>query len=174
MAAEITGIRELTDYVRVVSDRVDTESKKLVWQVAVATAEQIKRNAHSGEHPKGKPHIPGTGPGPNKVTGALIDSVKVEGPVGGAGFYEATATVGAFYAPFLEFGRTGKTGAARTRAIKHGRGSIRRQFNPPRRRSAPEGGNPGQYPFIGPARTYAQRVILPVLSEQAAKRIVQK
>lgn len=34
----------------------------------------IIRNASTGHHPPGKPHIPGTGPGPNVATGDYIRS----------------------------------------------------------------------------------------------------
>lgn len=46
-------------------------------QVAFAIEREAKKNIQ-GRHPRGQGHIPGTGPGPNNMTGALRRSIHTE------------------------------------------------------------------------------------------------
>ncbi len=101
---------------------------------------QAKINAHTGEHGPGEPHIPGTGPGPNKVSGNLIGAIQASPPVtSGLGVFEAEVgvTTEAPYSVYLEGGRSSRHG---------GRARVR----PGRVRTSGLGGN-GQYPFFGTA-----------------------
>lgn len=43
--------------------------------VTLVAERQAKINASTGTHRRGEPHVPGTGPGPNRVTGNLVRSI---------------------------------------------------------------------------------------------------
>lgn len=73
---------------------------------------QIMRNVTTGHHPPGRPHIPGTGPGPNVATGDYRRSWSMRMEVTAR---SAMAIVGtnAPQGPRLEYGFTGVDAAGR-------------------------------------------------------------
>lgn len=75
-------------------------------QAALALERQAKLNANTGTHPRGQGHIPGTGPGPNKVTGTLQRSINTQVRYG---FGSYVATVG----PSVEYARPVELGSSR-------------------------------------------------------------
>jgi hypothetical protein len=75
-------------------------------QSALALERQAKLNANTGTHPRGQGHTPGTGPGPNKVTGTLQRSINTEFRYG---FGSYIATVG----PSVEYARAVELGSPR-------------------------------------------------------------
>ena len=75
-------------------------------QAALALERQAKLNANTGTHPRGQGHVPGTGPGPNKVTGTLQRSISTEVRYG---FGSYIATVG----PSVEYARAVELGSPR-------------------------------------------------------------
>jgi hypothetical protein len=78
--------------------------KKAAELIGIAVERQAKINASTGQHKPGKPHIPGTGPGPNRATNKLRDSIKHQGtPVGFDG-YEVIVGPTIYYARSVEFG----------------------------------------------------------------------
>jgi hypothetical protein len=75
-------------------------------QAALAIERQAKLNANTGVHKRGEGHIPGTGPGPNVVTGTLRRSITTEVRYG---FGSYVATVG----PTVEYARAVELGNPR-------------------------------------------------------------
>jgi hypothetical protein len=75
-------------------------------QAALAVERQAKLNANTGTHARGAGHTPGTGPGPNKVTGTLQRSISTEVRYG---FGSYIATVG----PSVEYARAVELGSPR-------------------------------------------------------------
>ena len=67
---------------------------------------EVQRNASTGDHPPGQPHIPGTGPGPNVATGDYRRSWNLQMD---ANAFGVSAKVGtnAVQGPRLEFGFVG-------------------------------------------------------------------
>lgn len=61
-------------------ERIITATSEAGRQFVVESTAQVTRdaqaNANTGAHSKGQGHIPGTGPGPNVVTGTLRRSTK--------------------------------------------------------------------------------------------------
>lgn len=77
-------------------------------QIAIATAgfaieRQAKINANTGTHSKKTGHIPGTGPGPNVVTGTLRRSIRTD-VRRGFGTYIAVVGASTEYARAVELG----------------------------------------------------------------------
>ena len=75
-------------------------------QAALAVERQAKLNANTGTHKRGEGHIPGTGPGPNRVTGTLQRSINTQVRYG---FGSYIATVG----PSVEYARAVELGSPR-------------------------------------------------------------
>lgn len=75
-------------------------------QAALGIERQAKLNANTGTHPRGQGHIPGTGPGPNRVTGTLQRSINTQVRYG---FGSYVATVG----PSVEYARAVELGSPR-------------------------------------------------------------
>jgi phage gpG-like protein len=74
-----------------------------VAMAGLAVERQAKINANTGTHKRGEGHIPGTGPGPNVVTGNLRRSIRTDVRYG---FGNYVAVVGAYaeYARAVELG----------------------------------------------------------------------
>lgn len=81
----------------------DAATRQIVGRAAQAVAAEAKRNARSGQHGRGLPHLPGTGPGPNVMTGRLVRSITgSKARKVGAGTWAATAGAHMFYAGLVE------------------------------------------------------------------------
>ena len=74
-----------------------------VAMAGLAVERQAKINANTGTHKRGEGHIPGTGPGPNVVTGNLRRNIRTDVRYG---FGSYVATVGSYaeYARAVELG----------------------------------------------------------------------
>lgn len=83
--------------------KADVAARYAIGQVALEVQAQAGNNAKTGHHPLGQGHIPGTGPGPNTVTGRLIQSIDIN-LVKGFNGYVATIGPGAVYARAVEMG----------------------------------------------------------------------
>lgn len=77
-------------------------------QTAIATAgfaiqREAQKNANTGTHKRGTPRVPGSGPGPNVVTGALRRSIRTDVKYG-FGNYIAVVGASTEYARAVELG----------------------------------------------------------------------
>jgi hypothetical protein len=86
--------------------KIEKAGQLALTQAALALERQAKLNANTGTHPRGQGHTPGTGPGPNKVTGTLQRSISTEVRYG---FGSYLATVG----PSVEYARSVELGSPR-------------------------------------------------------------
>jgi hypothetical protein len=80
--------------------------KKAAQLIGLAVERQAKINASTGQHKPGKPHIPGTGPGPNRATNKLRNSIRMMGENVGFEGYEVVVGPTIEYARSVEFGST--------------------------------------------------------------------
>lgn len=83
--------------------KVESAGQLALTQAALALERQAKLNANTGTHKRGQGHTPGTGPGPNKVTGTLQRSISTEVRYG-FGSYVATVGPSVEYARSVELG----------------------------------------------------------------------
>lgn len=83
--------------------KLEKAGQLALTQAALAVERQAKLNANTGTHARGKGHTPGTGPGPNKVTGTLQRSINTEVRYG-FGSYIATVGPSVIYARAVELG----------------------------------------------------------------------
>jgi hypothetical protein len=81
-----------------------SKPKEAALKIGAAVERQAKINASTGSHKKGQPHIPGTGPGPNRVTGFLRNSITSSGRPIGFDAYQVVVGPTAPYAKDVEFG----------------------------------------------------------------------
>jgi hypothetical protein len=96
---EVRGGAEVVADLRAVAAEVDAGLRELERAGGRDLVRAIQRNANTGIHEEGEPHTPGTGPGPNVVTGDYVLSWQVEyGPEG------ATVYTDAPQADRLEYG----------------------------------------------------------------------
>jgi hypothetical protein len=84
--------------------QVERAAEYGIQQAALSIERQAKKNASTGVHKRGEGHIPGTGPGPNVVTGTLRRSITTEIRYG---FGSYIATVG----PTVEYARAVELGS---------------------------------------------------------------
>jgi hypothetical protein len=92
-----------------VSKNVSNIEQAAQYATGIAALEierQAKKNADTGTHPRGQGHIPGTGPGPNRVTGTLMGSIQTTIRYG---FGSYIAIVG----PTVEYARAVELGSPR-------------------------------------------------------------
>lgn len=85
------------------ADKWEKAAAYALGQVALTVEREAKINAATGTHPRGKGHLKGTGPGPNRVTGALQRSIHTEVRKG-FGSYEAEVFPSMIYARQVEIG----------------------------------------------------------------------
>lgn len=74
---------------------------------------QVRANAKTGVHAPGRPHIPGTGPGPNVATGDYVRSIALNVTKSG-GVHVATVSTNLPQARRLEYGYRGTDSLGRT------------------------------------------------------------
>jgi len=102
-------IKNLQDVINAIDKSVDNIEQAAQYglnMAALAVERQAKKNANTGQHAKGQGHIPGTGPGPNVVTGTLRRSITTEVR---HGFGSYVATIG----PTVEYARAVELGSSR-------------------------------------------------------------
>jgi phage gpG-like protein len=82
---------------------MESAAEYAIAMAGLAVERQAKINANTGTHKRGEGHIPGTGPGPNVVTGNLRRSIRTDVRYG---FGNYIAIVGAYaeYARAVELG----------------------------------------------------------------------
>jgi hypothetical protein len=99
-------IRNLADVLRgleIQEDRLENAAQTAIATAGFAIQRQAQINANTGTHKKGTPRIPGTGPGPNVVTGALRRSIRTDVKYG-FGNYIAVVGASTEYARAVELG----------------------------------------------------------------------
>lgn len=112
---------------------IEKAGEYAVAQAALKLERQAKLNANTGTHKRGEGHIPGTGPGPNVVTGTLRRSITTEVRYG---FGSYIATVG----PTVEYARAVELGHPKWRGKRYpylipaaatliNNGTLQRTFN---------------------------------------------
>ena len=99
-------IRNLSDVLaafNLTEDRLEKAVEEAVKVAGLAIQRQAMKNADTGVHKRGEPRIPGTGPGPNRVSGNLIRSMNTRTEKG-FNTYKAVVGNGAVYARAVELG----------------------------------------------------------------------
>jgi hypothetical protein len=84
--------------------KVSDAARFAIGMAAAEVERQAKKNANTGTHPRGQGHIPGTGPGPNVVTGNLRRSIYSQTKVGFGSLYVAEVGASMVYARAVEMG----------------------------------------------------------------------
>jgi hypothetical protein len=129
----VTGAREIAAEFALDAAEVEAACRDLTRQNAQELRRRIQENANTGIHGPREPHIPGTGPGPNVITGDYVRSWQVTYRdatgrfTGGGRAVSASVWTNAPQANRLEYGFWGMTDR------------IGRTFHQP------------AYPHIGPA-----------------------
>jgi hypothetical protein len=100
----ITNLAEVLAGFDLTEKKIDDAAFKAVYQCSLKIEAVAKLNANTGAHAKGEGHIPGTGPGPNVVTGNLVSKIVGQRPVKGFKGYSATIDSSAEYARAVEQG----------------------------------------------------------------------
>ena len=112
MPVEVKGARELALYIHSLSERLDPAMRSATILAGGALRDHMRRNADTGQHQKGHRRT-GGGPGPNRVTGHLHDSILYTQPFGSRGAYSTTVGPSARYGRWVEEGhairRAGRT-----------------------------------------------------------------
>lgn len=67
----------LTDAFTRFTEQADTEVAKAVFLAGAELLAAVSRKADTGYHKRGEPHIPGTGPGPNRASGDYVRSIEL-------------------------------------------------------------------------------------------------
>lgn len=85
---------------------VDRATQVAVGRTGATLHTQVRANAKTGTHAPGRPHIPGTGPGPNTASGDYLRSISLTTGRDMAGAFAIVAT-NAVQARRLEYGFVG-------------------------------------------------------------------
>lgn len=99
-------VRNLADVLaglEVQETQLETAAQTAIATAGFAIQRQAQKNANTGTHKKGTPRVPGTGPGPNVVTGALRRSIRTDVKYG-FGNYIAVVGASTEYARAVELG----------------------------------------------------------------------
>jgi phage gpG-like protein len=99
-------IRNLSDVLaglEIQEDRLENAVQTAIATAGFEIQRLAQKNAKTGEHPRGQGHIPGTGPGPNVVTGTLRRSMRTDVKYG-FGNYIAVVGADTEYARAVELG----------------------------------------------------------------------
>lgn len=101
----ITNLAKFLGDLKKIETDVRAKPKEAALKIGAAVERQAKINASTGRHKPGEPHIPGTGPGPNRATNKLFNSIISAGrPVGFDG-YQVVVGPTIEYARDVEFGK---------------------------------------------------------------------
>lgn len=102
-AVIVRNLAEVLAGLEVQEDRLERAAQIAIATAGFAVQRQAQKNANTGTHGKGQPRIPGTGPGPNVVTGALRRSIRTDVKYG-FGNYVAVVGASTEYARAVELG----------------------------------------------------------------------
>jgi hypothetical protein len=101
---EIKNLAEVLAGLNLTEKKVNDAARYAIGMAAASVERQAKKNANTGTHPRGQGHIPGTGPGPNVVTGNLRRSIFSRSKVGFGNSYVAEVGASMVYARAVEMG----------------------------------------------------------------------
>lgn len=104
--------RHTVDQLSILQERLDEAARTIVTESQANVVKQAQVNANTGAHSKAGGstnlipggHIPGTGPGPNVVTGTLRRSIKPNPPIRTSEGWTGTAGPTVIYARAIELG----------------------------------------------------------------------
>jgi hypothetical protein len=96
--AEVLAGLDLTE------KKVNDAARFAIGMAAAEVERQAKKNANTGTHRRGTPRIPGTGPGPNVMTGNLRRSIYSQTKIGFGSVYVAEVGASMVYARAVEMG----------------------------------------------------------------------
>jgi hypothetical protein len=102
-AVIIRNLSEVLAGVDLQEDMLDRAARVAIATAGFAIQREAQKNANTGTHSKNTGHIPGTGPGPNVVTGALRRSIRTDVKYG-FGNYVAIVGASTEYARAVELG----------------------------------------------------------------------
>ena len=102
-AVIVRNLAEVLAGLEIQEDRLEHAAQVAIATAGFAVQRQAQRNANTGTHKRGQGHIPGTGPGPNVVTGALRRSIRTDVKYG-FGNYVAVVGASTEYARAVELG----------------------------------------------------------------------
>jgi hypothetical protein len=102
-AVIVRNLAEVLAGLEVQEDRLERAAQIAIATAGFAVQRQAQKNANTGTHKRGQGHIPGTGPGPNVVTGALRRSIRTDVKYG-FGNYVAVVGASTEYARAVELG----------------------------------------------------------------------
>lgn len=102
-AVIVRNLAEVLAGLEVQEDRLERAAQIAIATAGFAVQRQAQKNANTGTHKRGTPRIPGTGPGPNVVTGALRRSIRTDVKYG-FGNYVAVVGASTEYARAVELG----------------------------------------------------------------------
>lgn len=102
-AVVIRNLAEVLKGLEIQEDRIEQAAQTAIATAGFAIQRQAQINANTGTHSKKTGHIPGTGPGPNVVTGALRRSIRTDVKFG-FGNYIAVVGASTEYARAVELG----------------------------------------------------------------------
>ena len=101
---QVTNLTEVLRGFDITEQKLQLATSRAVFQCALAIEDEAKKNANTGAHSRNQGHIPGTGPGPNVVTGNLVSKIVGQRPVKGFKGYSSTVDSSAEYARAVELG----------------------------------------------------------------------
>jgi hypothetical protein len=102
-AVVIRNLSQVLAGLEVQEDKLEHAAQTAIATAGFAIQREAQKNANTGTHKKGQGHIPGTGPGPNVVTGALRRSIRTDVKYG-FGNYIAVVGASTEYARAVELG----------------------------------------------------------------------
>lgn len=114
MPLTITGITELADALTTIAGRVEAASRDAIHTATLVAESQARNLLSTYAHDPGTPTPSPPGDPPAKITGALRDSFKVTGPIGGGGAYTSVLGPTIVYARIQELGGVTGRGHATT------------------------------------------------------------
>jgi hypothetical protein len=103
-AIVVKNLKEVLAAIDATEDKLERAAQQGIAQAGLAIQRKAQANANTGTHPRGMGHLPGTGPGPNVVTGALRRSIRTSVIRGFGDLYVATVGPTVEYARAVELG----------------------------------------------------------------------
>jgi hypothetical protein len=104
VSVRVRNLKEVQNKLMAYGAKMDVATGVAVRQASATIQRQARKNAATGSHKPGEPHIPGTGPGPNRARGTLIRSIEVDVTRIGFGKYVALIGPTVIYGRMVELG----------------------------------------------------------------------